>query len=252
MIINHQSTTTSILHSIPQLEYAPTVNQQLQQLQQPEFPQLDSGLIVLVFKQGDNAIDSINHMMLFLSVIVTSRYLTTNNQLRNSNPRKQATINDGRVTLQPVQGRKISFAMGTTKTYTSGASGSNSRKQRTVIYPGITKGQATQTVITHNTTYQANDLDAYNSNCDEINTAKVALMVNLSHYGSDALAEVNNHDNMDNNMINQAVQAMPSSEHSSVVNHLETKITSDSNIIPYSQYVKDSQHAAVQNSNLSL
>ncbi|GJV17732.1 hypothetical protein Tco_1363055 [Tanacetum coccineum] len=35
---------------------------------------------------------------------------------------------------------------------------------------------------------------------------EVALMVNLSHYGSDALAEVHNSDNMDNNMINQVVQ----------------------------------------------
>nr|GEY62736.1 hypothetical protein [Tanacetum cinerariifolium] len=54
---------------------------------------------------------------------------------------------------------------------------------------GIPKGQATQTVITHNVAYQANDLVAYDSNCDELNTAKVALMANLSHYGSDALAE---------------------------------------------------------------
>ncbi|GJW73894.1 retrovirus-related pol polyprotein from transposon TNT 1-94 [Tanacetum coccineum] len=46
---------------------------------------------------------------------------------------------------------------------------------------------------------------------DELNTAKVALMVNLSHYGLDALVESN------------------------VVNYSETKITSDSNIIPYSQ-----------------
>ncbi|GJW72563.1 hypothetical protein Tco_0129480 [Tanacetum coccineum] len=66
--------------SIPQLEYAPTVNQQ------SEFPKLDSGLIVLVFQKAD-------------------------------------------------------------------------------------------------------DLDAYDSDCDELNTAKVALMANLSHYGSDALAE---------------------------------------------------------------
>ncbi|GKD61350.1 hypothetical protein Tco_1298859, partial [Tanacetum coccineum] len=223
--------------------------------------------------------------------------------LRNSsNPRQQATINDGRVTLQPVQGRQISFASGTTRAYIPGASGSNFGKQRTVIYynckgeghvskqctkpkrkrddswfkdkvllvqaqangqilheeelafladPGIAEGQATQTVITHNAAYQADDLDAYDSDCDELNTAKVALMANLSHYGSDALAEVNNHDNMDNNMINQAVQAMPSSEQSSVVNHSETEITSDSNIIPYSQYVKESQQAAVQNSNSS-
>nr|GEW26579.1 hypothetical protein [Tanacetum cinerariifolium] len=33
------------------------------------------------------------------------------------------------------------------------------------------------------------DLDAYDFDCDELNTAKVALMENLSHYGSDALAE---------------------------------------------------------------
>ncbi|GJW38766.1 integrase, catalytic region, zinc finger, CCHC-type containing protein [Tanacetum coccineum] len=105
-----------------------------QQPQQPEFPQLDSGLTVLVFKQGDDPIDDINYIMSFLSAVITSHYPTTNNQLRNlSNPRQQTTINDERVTLQPVQGRQISFAIGTTRTYTPGASGSNSRKQRTVI-----------------------------------------------------------------------------------------------------------------------
>ncbi|GKF66610.1 hypothetical protein Tco_0193127, partial [Tanacetum coccineum] len=77
---------------------------------------------------------------------------------------------------------------------------------------------------------------------------EVALMENLSHYGSDTLAEVHNHDN---NMLNQVVQAMPSSEQSNVVNHSETEITSDSYIIPYSQYVSESQQAAVQNSNSS-
>ncbi|GJY25293.1 hypothetical protein Tco_0400019 [Tanacetum coccineum] len=210
--------------SIPQIEYAPTVNQQQQQ---PEFLQLDLA-------------------------VVTSRYPTTNNQLRNSsNPRQQATINDGRVTSQPVHGRQISFATGTTRTYTLGASGSNSRKQRTVISqanaqilheeelaflvdPRIAEGQATHTVITHNAAYQVDDLDAYDSNCNELNTAKVARMANLSHYGSDTLAQVHNPDNMDNNMINQGVQVMPSFEQSNVVNHSETEITSDSNIIPYS------------------
>nr|GEY77618.1 hypothetical protein [Tanacetum cinerariifolium] len=55
--------------------------------------------------------------------------------------------------------------------------------------PGIVEGQATQTVITHNVAYQTNDLDADDSNCDELNTAKVSLMANLSHYGSDVLTE---------------------------------------------------------------
>nr|GEU61981.1 hypothetical protein [Tanacetum cinerariifolium] len=68
------------------------------------------------------------------------------------------------------------------------------------------KGQATQTVITHNAGYQTDDLDAYDSDCDELNTVKVALMANLSHYGSNALVEVHNPDNMNNSMINQDKQ----------------------------------------------
>ncbi|GJY39324.1 hypothetical protein Tco_0425688 [Tanacetum coccineum] len=62
-------------------------------------------------------------------------------------------------------------------------------------------------------------------------------MVNLTHYGSDALVEVYNPDNEDNIMINKGVQVMPSFEQSNVINHSETKITSDSNIIPYSQEI---------------
>ncbi|GJX70714.1 retrovirus-related pol polyprotein from transposon TNT 1-94 [Tanacetum coccineum] len=200
--------------SIPLLEYPPSVNQQL------EFSQTDSGLIILVFQKGDDPIDAINHMMSFFTTFVTSRYPTTNNQLRNSsNPRQQATINNGRVTLQPIQGRQTSLSAGTTRTYTLGASGINSGKQRSVICynckgeghmskqctkpkrkqddswfkdkfllvqsqesgqilheeelafladPGILEGQATQTVITHNVAYQADDLDAYDFDYDEL------------------------------------------------------------------------------------
>ncbi|GKE17877.1 retrovirus-related pol polyprotein from transposon TNT 1-94 [Tanacetum coccineum] len=258
--IHHNVYSTS--SSIPQLEFGPLVNQQT------EFSQPETGLIVPVFQKGDDPIDAINHMMSFLTAV----------------------------------GRQTSFSTGTSRTYTPGASGSNSGKQRTITCynckgeghmskqctkpkrkrddswfkekvllveaqahgqilneeelafladPGIPEGQATQTVITHNAAYQADDLDAYDSDCDELNSAKVALMANLSHYGSDALAEVHNHDNMNNNVVNQAVQVMPSSQQSNVVNHSETEITSDSNIIPYSQYVIESQQATVQNSNSS-
>nr|GEW12140.1 ribonuclease H-like domain-containing protein [Tanacetum cinerariifolium] len=37
---------------------------------------------------------------------------------------------------------------------------------------------------------KADDLDAYDSDCDELNIAKVALMANLSHFGSDVFTEV--------------------------------------------------------------
>nr|GEW12895.1 hypothetical protein [Tanacetum cinerariifolium] len=121
-----------------------------------------------------------------------------------------------------------------------------------VTYPGIAEAQTTQNVITHNAAYQADDLDAYDSDCDEINSAKVALMANLSHYGFDDLAEVQNHDNVNHNLINQAVQAMPLSEQSNIVNQSKTEITNDSNIIPYSQYVNESQQVAIQNSNFPV
>nr|GEZ93630.1 hypothetical protein [Tanacetum cinerariifolium] len=114
--------------SILQVKYAPSVNQQ------SDFSQQYSGLIVLVFQKGDDPIDAINHMMSFLTAVVTSRYPPTNNQLRNlSNPRQQATINNGRVTVQPIQGRHTSLAAGTSRTYTSGSNGINSMKQRTVV-----------------------------------------------------------------------------------------------------------------------
>nr|GEZ49518.1 hypothetical protein [Tanacetum cinerariifolium] len=89
-----------------------------------------SGLDVLAEVHNSNNKD--NNMI--NQAVVTSRYPTTNNQLRNSSkPRQQATINDGRVTLQLLHGRQISFATSTTRTYTPGASGSNSGKQMTVI-----------------------------------------------------------------------------------------------------------------------
>ncbi|GJR11410.1 retrovirus-related pol polyprotein from transposon TNT 1-94 [Tanacetum coccineum] len=285
--------------SIPQLEYAPTTYQH----QQSEFSQPDSGLIVPVFQKGDDPIDAINHMMSFLTAVVTSRYPTTNNQLRtSSNPRQQATIYDGKVTVQPVQGRQTTYAAGTTRKYTPGASGSNTGKQRTVICynckgeghiskqctmpkrkrdetwfndkvllvqaqasgqvlteeeiafladPGLPDTQTSQTVITHNAAYQADDLDAYDSDCDELNSAKIALMANLSRNGSDALTEVHNPDNLAYDLINQSEQIMTSSEQSNDVNQTETEITSDSNIIPYSQYLSETQQETVQNSNSS-
>ncbi|GJZ86192.1 retrovirus-related pol polyprotein from transposon TNT 1-94 [Tanacetum coccineum] len=252
--------------SIQQLEYAPTTYQH----QQSEFSQPDSCLIVPVFQKGDDPIDAINHMMSFLTAVVTSRYPTTNNQLRtSSNPRQQATIYDGKVTVQPVQGRQTTYAAGTTRKYTPGASGSNTGKQQTVICynckgDGHISKQCTmpkrkrdetwfndKTVITHNAAYQADDLDAYNSDCDELNSAKIALMANLSRNGLDVLTEVHNLDNLAYDLINQSEQIMTSSEQSNDVNQTVNEITSDSNIIPYSQYLSKTQQETVQNSNSS-
>ncbi|GJZ83640.1 hypothetical protein Tco_0648813 [Tanacetum coccineum] len=112
--------------------------------QQSEFSQLDSGLTIPVFKHDDDPIDAINHVMSFLSAMVSSRYPTTNNQLRNSsNPRQQATINDGRITVQPVQRRQISYGASTTRTFTPGVSRNNLGKLE-VCYMFQLQGEGTQ------------------------------------------------------------------------------------------------------------
>ncbi|GJV91937.1 retrovirus-related pol polyprotein from transposon TNT 1-94 [Tanacetum coccineum] len=128
-----------------------------------------SGLAVHVFKQGDDPIDAINKMMSFLSTVVTSRFPSTNNQLRNSsNPRQQATIHDGRC---PKPKRKRDATWFRDKVLLVEAQGNgkvlNEEELEFLADPGVAEGPVTQSVITHN----------------------VVLMANLSSYGSDVLSE---------------------------------------------------------------
>nr|GFD18823.1 hypothetical protein [Tanacetum cinerariifolium] len=78
-------------------------------------------------------------------------------------------------------------------------------------------------IITTNAAYQADDLDAYDSDCDELNSEKVALMANLSHYSSDTLAEVNNHAHMTNPLISQEIQVLSISEPSTILAQSNTE-----------------------------
>nr|GFB99006.1 hypothetical protein [Tanacetum cinerariifolium] len=146
----------------------------------------------------------------FLTAVVTSRYPTTNNQLRtSSNPRQQTTINNGRVTIQPIQGRQNFVSAGSSRPFTSGSGGAPG-KQRVLqeeleflADPGTSESSRNQTVVTNNAAYQTDDLDANDSDCDEINSAKISLMANLSHFGSDNLAEIN----QDNKHVNELLTA---------------------------------------------
>nr|GFB25177.1 hypothetical protein [Tanacetum cinerariifolium]GFB48969.1 hypothetical protein [Tanacetum cinerariifolium] len=152
--------------------------------------------------------------------------------------------------------------------YTSGSNGTSGKQRVIVCYNCKGKGHVSkqctkpkrkrdaewfndktssnQYVVTNNAAYQADDLDAYDSECDELNSAKIDLMVNLSHYGSDNLA-AHNQDNLTNNLINQDVQAPSTSEQSTILTRSDTEIISDSNIVSYSYYMNESQYTTVQN-----
>nr|GEX15579.1 hypothetical protein [Tanacetum cinerariifolium] len=219
---------------------------------------------IISYFSGDDPIDAINHMMSFLTAVVTSRYLATNNQLRtSSSPRQQATINNRRVLIQPIQGRQNSMTASSSRPYASGSAGASGKQRVIVCYnckgeghmsrqctkpkrkrdaewfkdkvlliqaqangqvlqeeelefladPGTTETSSNQYVITNNAAYQADDLDAYDSDCDELNSAKIALMAIC--------------------LITDLIISQ-----------------SDSNIISYSQYMNESQYNTVQNSSV--
>nr|GEV68283.1 hypothetical protein [Tanacetum cinerariifolium] len=94
-VVHHQSYEAPIFHQQPY--QAPTVYHQSPAV----FPQLDSSLVVPKFLPTDDPIESLNKEMTFLSIVITSRYPQTNNQLRtSSNPMNQAIIQDGRLESQ--------------------------------------------------------------------------------------------------------------------------------------------------------
>nr|GEX63144.1 hypothetical protein [Tanacetum cinerariifolium] len=156
----------------------------------------------------------------------------------SSNPRQQATINKGRVTIQPIQGRQNSMSAGSSRPFASGSGGASGKQRANgqvlqedelefLADPGTAESSSNQNVVKTNAAYQADDLDAYDSDCDELNSAKIAHMANLSHYGSENLAEVNNQDNRTNHLIHQEIQVPSTSEQSTILTQSNTKITND-------------------------
>nr|GEU83503.1 integrase, catalytic region, zinc finger, CCHC-type, peptidase aspartic, catalytic [Tanacetum cinerariifolium] len=147
-------------------------------------------------------------------------------RLRNSsNPRRQETIHDGRDKVLLVE------AQGSGKVL-------NKEELYFLADPKVAEGPATQTVITHNVAYQADYLDAYDSDYDDFSTTKAVLMASLSSYGSDVLSEVPHSENTHNDMLNQSVQEMLYYGQTHLVNYPENEITSNSNIIPYSLSIR--------------
>nr|GEY24921.1 integrase, catalytic region, zinc finger, CCHC-type, peptidase aspartic, catalytic [Tanacetum cinerariifolium] len=164
--VHHNAYSTQ--PSIPQLEYIPTVTKQQQQ---PEFSPLDLG---------------------------TSRTYTP--EASESNFGKQRTVicynykMEGHISKQctkPKRKQDDSWFKDKVLLVQAQANGQNLHEEELAFLAdqGISEGQATHTVITHNAAYQTDDLDAYDSDCDELNTAKVALMMNLSHYARHGLVQ---------------------------------------------------------------
>ncbi|GJT21017.1 hypothetical protein Tco_0890954 [Tanacetum coccineum] len=81
---------------------------------------------------------------------------------------------------------------------------------------GVPDGQAVQTIIPNNAAFQIEDLDTYDSDCDDVSNAKAVLMANISNYGSDVISEVPHSETYLDDMENQSVHAMQDFEQTPV------------------------------------
>nr|GEU93544.1 hypothetical protein [Tanacetum cinerariifolium] len=191
----------------------------------------DSGFMILVFSPRDDPIACLNKTMAFLTTITSLRFSSTNNQLKTlSNPRNQATIQDGRYkdkamlaeaqeAVQILDEEHFAF----------------------LADPGVPDGQAVHTIIPNNVAFQTEDLDTYDSDYDDILNAKAVLMANISNYGYDIISMVPHSESYLNDMENQSVLAMQDFEQPPAMDLTNNEIHSDSNIILYSQYLQETQ-----------
>ncbi|GJX83615.1 hypothetical protein Tco_0333096 [Tanacetum coccineum] len=237
-------------------------------LEQHELYANEVRLVVSVFSLGDDPIACLNKAMSFLTVVASSSATSSRETRSNAtssggnNASEQARVvkcyncqGKGQMAKQCTQPKRPRNAAW----YKDKAMLVEAQVARQILDeeqlafladPGVPDGQAVQTIIPNNAAFQTEDLDTYDSDCDDISNAKAVLMANISNYGSDVISEVPHSETYLNDMENQSVHAMQDFEQTPVVDVTDNEITSDSNIIPYSQYLQETQQANVQDTNL--
>ncbi|GJY72416.1 retrovirus-related pol polyprotein from transposon TNT 1-94 [Tanacetum coccineum] len=183
--MNHQ--TSTVPQVIPQVAYqSPQAPTQLM----TESPFLDSGFVVPMFSPGDDPIDCLNKAMAFLTAIASS-------SSRGNTTSGQATVvkcynyqGEGHMAkqcTQPKRPRNVAWY-----------------KEKAMLTDSQEAGHILDT----------EDLDTYDSDCNDLTTAQAVLMANISNYGSDTISEVPNSETYLNDMDNQSVHALQDFEQS--------------------------------------
>ncbi|GKE68205.1 hypothetical protein Tco_1526277 [Tanacetum coccineum] len=230
--------------------------------------QLDSGI-----SPTNNLIENLTNTLALLTQSYKTYLPQTNNQLRtSSNTRNQATVQDGRVVVQNVQGRQnrgqgnnawgACAAGHIARNCTQPKRPQNSEyfKDKMLLIQAQENGVALneeQLLF-----IAADDCDAFDSDVDEAPNAQTMFMANLSSanlvydeagpsYDSDILYEVHDNDDYQDAFCeHHEVHEMHDDVQPNYVVDSHADYTSDSNMIPYDQYVNDNAVLVVQ-SNVS-
>nr|GFA31462.1 hypothetical protein [Tanacetum cinerariifolium] len=216
--------------------------------------------------------------------LLTQSYKTflpqTSNQLRtSSNARNQATIHDGKVVVQNVQGRQNRGHIARNCTQPKRPQNSKYYKDKMLLMQAqenrvaldaeqllfLASGQdnafdddvdeqpVQDLALNMDNVFQADDCDAFDSDVDEAPTAQTMFMANLSSadpvtdeagpsYDSDILFEIPDHDHyQDAACAHHEEHVMHDSVRLDHVVDTHADYTTDSNMILYDQYVKDNE-----------
>nr|GEX21957.1 hypothetical protein [Tanacetum cinerariifolium] len=148
-----------------------------------------------IILQGDDLIACLNKVMAFLTAVASSRFLSTNNQLRtSSNLRNHVTIQDGRVIVQqPKRPRNAAWY-----------------KDKAML----AKAQEAGHILDEEHLAYLADLGIPD-----------VLMANISNYGSDVISEVPHSETDLDDMKNQSVHAMHDFEQTPVMDVTDNEIT---------------------------
>ncbi|GKF02810.1 hypothetical protein Tco_0029733, partial [Tanacetum coccineum] len=192
--------------------------------------QVVSRFVAPYFLPTDDPLECLNKALTFMSTILALSYPSSNNQLEiSSNPMHQVTMpkrptlsymvncstGNDHITRPYTQSKKIHCIKQQILLEQLQEAGIQLSKDQLAILADT--GERSNFglgafKVTTNAIFQVDGVEVYDSDCDDVPNSQPSFMANILSYGSDVLAEVYNPDNMDNNMINQGVQVMPSSE----------------------------------------
>ncbi|GKC09877.1 retrovirus-related pol polyprotein from transposon TNT 1-94 [Tanacetum coccineum] len=149
---------------------------------------------VPVFSPGDDPIACLNKAMAFLTAVASS-------SLRGNATSRQARVvkcynckGEGYMAsqcTQPKRPRNATWYKEKAMLAEAQEAGKILDEEQLAFLadPGIPASQV-QTVIPHNAAFQTEDLDTYDSDCDDLSTAQAVLMSNISNCSSDVISEV--------------------------------------------------------------
>ncbi|GJY00725.1 retrovirus-related pol polyprotein from transposon TNT 1-94 [Tanacetum coccineum] len=200
-------------------------------LEQHELHVNEVRFAVPVFSPEDDPIACLNKAMAFLTAVASSR-----------------------VTMQKVQGRQGQNYSGTTyKSNATSSRGNTTSGQARVVKcyncqgEGHMARQCTQPKRPRNAAwYKEKAMLAEAQEAGQIlDEEQLTFLIDPG-----IPAKVPNTETYMNDMDNQSVYALQDFEHSPVMDFIDNEISSDSNIIPYSQYLQETQQETIQDTNL--